>query len=209
MSLRENAAYFAQVRVLPVLTPTSAASGTAISRVLFDAGLCMQEITLRTQSGLDTIAALKQELPELILGAGSVLTPEMGQAAIQAGASFLVSPGTNEALLQYAVDCSVPFLLGVSTVSEIMRLLDFGCTAAKLFPAETLGGMSFLRSVAGPIPAMKFCPTGGIDANLAQGYLQLPNVLAVGGSWMASPDLIRENRLDGIRRLAKQAAALR
>jgi 2-dehydro-3-deoxyphosphogluconate aldolase/(4S)-4-hydroxy-2-oxoglutarate aldolase len=209
VSLTENAAHFAKIRVLPVLTPISTASGTAISRVLFDAGLRMQEVTLRTQSGLDTIAALKQELPDLIVGAGSVLTPEMGEAAIHAGAHFLVSPGMNEVLLRFAGQCSVPFLPGVATVSEVMRVQDVGCTAVKLFPAETLGGMSFLQSVAGPLPSMKFCPTGGIDVGLAQGYLQLPNVLAVGGSWMAPNDLIRENRFDDIRRLAEQAAALR
>jgi 2-dehydro-3-deoxyphosphogluconate aldolase / (4S)-4-hydroxy-2-oxoglutarate aldolase len=208
MSLNENAVYFARTRVLPVLTPISAASGTAISRILFDAGLRMQEITLRTQSGLDTIAALKQELPELIFGAGSILTPEMGEAAIQAGAQFLVSPGTSEALLQFAVECRVPFLPGVSTVSEIVRLMEIGCTTAKLFPVEALGGISFLRCVAGPLPSMKFCPTGGLDAELAPRYLQLPNVLAVGGSWMAPDELIRENQLDDIRRLAEYAAAL-
>jgi 2-dehydro-3-deoxyphosphogluconate aldolase / (4S)-4-hydroxy-2-oxoglutarate aldolase len=194
MSMNENAAYFAQVRVLPVLTPISSASGTAVSRVLFAAGLRMQEITLRTPSSLDTIAALKDELPALILGAGSVLTPEMGAAAIRAGARFLVSPGANEALLNFAVKCSVPFLPGV--------------TAAKLFPAEALGGITFLRSVAGPIPSMKFCPTGGIDVGLAPGYLQLPNVLGVGGSWMVPNDLVTENRFDDIRRLAEKAAAL-
>jgi 2-dehydro-3-deoxyphosphogluconate aldolase/(4S)-4-hydroxy-2-oxoglutarate aldolase len=208
MSLNENAAYFAQARVLPVLTPVSAASGTVVSCILFDAGLRMQEITLRTQSGLDTIAALKQELPELIVGAGSVLTREMGEAAIQAGARFLVSPGTTEGLLRFAMECSVPFLPGVATLSEMMRVLAFGCTAAKLFPAEPLGGVAFLSSVAAPLPLMKFCPTGGIDASLTPEYLQLANVLAVGGSWMAPNVLIGENRLAEIRRLAEQAAAL-
>jgi 2-dehydro-3-deoxyphosphogluconate aldolase/(4S)-4-hydroxy-2-oxoglutarate aldolase len=208
MSLNANAAYFSQASVLPVLTAMSAASGLAVSHVLFDAGLRIQEITLRTQSGFDTIAALKHELPELIVGAGSVLTPDMGKAAIQAGARFLVSPGTNEALLQFAMECSVPFLPGVATVSEIMRVLDAGCTAAKLFPAESLGGITFLRSVAGPIPTMKFCPTGGIDVGLAPRYLQLPNVLAVGGSWMAPKHLVKDNRLDDIRRLAEHAATL-
>jgi 2-dehydro-3-deoxyphosphogluconate aldolase/(4S)-4-hydroxy-2-oxoglutarate aldolase len=130
----------------------------------------------------------------------------MGEAAIQAGAQFLVSPGTSEALLQFAVECRVPFLPGVSTVSEIMRLLEIGCTTAKLFPAEALGGVSFLRCVAGPLPSMKFCPTGGLDAGLAPRYLRLPNVLAVAGSWMAPDELIRENQLDDIRRLAEHAA---
>jgi 2-dehydro-3-deoxyphosphogluconate aldolase/(4S)-4-hydroxy-2-oxoglutarate aldolase len=208
MSLQDNESYFSQARVIPVLSPVSLESGMTISRILFDAGLRMQEITLRTASGLQTIAALNEELPELIAGAGSVLTPEMGEAAIQAGARFLVSPGTTEALLQFAGACSVPFLPGVATVSEMMSVLALGCTAAKLFPAEALGGVTFLRSLAGPIPSMKFCPTGGIDVGLASRYLQLSNVLAVGGSWMVPNCLATENRFDEIRRLAEEAAAI-
>jgi len=208
MSFAQNETYFSQARVIAVLTPASVASGVALSRVLFEAGLRMQEITLRTASGLETIAALKHQIPELIVGAGSVLTLEFGEAAIQAGARFLVSPGTTEALLQFAANCGVPFLPGVATVSEMMRVQALGCTAAKLFPVETLGGMAFVRAAAGPLPSMKFCPTGGIDAQLAPGYLQLANVLAVGGSWMVPNDLVTENRFEDIRRLAEQAAAL-
>ena len=208
MSLKENEAYFSRARVVPVLTPESVASGVAVSRVLFEAGLRMQEITLRTEWGLDTIAALTRELPGLIVGAGSVVTPELGEAAIRAGAGFLVSPGTNDTLLQFAADCRVPFLPGVSTVSESMRVLALGCSAAKLFPADLLGGAAFLRAVAGPLPFMKFCPSGGVDARIAPDYLRLANVLAVGGSWMAPAELIRQNRFDDIRQLAEQAASL-
>jgi 2-dehydro-3-deoxyphosphogluconate aldolase/(4S)-4-hydroxy-2-oxoglutarate aldolase len=208
MSLKENEAYFSQARVLPVLTPESVAGAIAVSRVLFDAGLRLQEIALRTECGLETIAALARELPELIIGAGSVVTPELGEAAIRAGARFLVSPGTNDSLLQYAADCRVPFLPGVSTVSESMRVLALGCSAAKLFPADLLGGAAFLRSVAGPLPSMKFCPSGGMDANVAPAYLRLGNVIAVSGSWMAPPELVRQNRLAEIRRLAEEAASL-
>jgi 2-dehydro-3-deoxyphosphogluconate aldolase/(4S)-4-hydroxy-2-oxoglutarate aldolase len=208
MSLKENEEYFSRARVVPVLTPESVAGGVAVSRVLFEAGLRMQEITLRTEWGLDTIAALTRELPGLIVGAGSVFTPELGEAAIRAGAGFLVSPGTHDTLLQFAADCRVPFLPGVSTVSEAMRVLALGCTAAKLFPADLLGGAAFLRAVAGPLPFMKFCPSGGVDARIAPDYLRLANVLAVGGSWMAPAELIRQNRFDDIRQLAEQAASL-
>lgn len=208
MSLRENETYFSGARVVPVLTPGSIASGVAVSRVLFEAGLRMQEITLRTEWGLQTIAAVTRELPGLIVGAGSVVTPELGEAAMQAGARFLVSPGTNDTLLQFAADCHVPFLPGVSTVSESMRVLALGCTAAKLFPADLLGGVAFLRSVAGPLPSMKFCPSGGMDARIAPDYLRLANVLAVGGSWMAPAELIRGKRFTDIRQLAEEAAAL-
>lgn len=208
MSLTDNETYFSRARVVPVLTPESVASGVAVSGVLFEAGLRMQEITLRTEWGLQTIAAVTREFPGLIVGAGSVVTPQLGEAAIQAGARFLVSPGTNDVLLQFAADCRVPFLPGVSTVSESMRVLALGCTAAKLFPADLLGGTTFLRSVAAPLPSMKFCPSGGIDARVAPDYLQLANVLAVGGSWMAPADLIRAKRFTDIRQLAEEAAAL-
>ena len=209
MSFAENETCFSHARVIPVLTPRSVESGVAVSRVLFEANLRLQEITLRTRAGLETIAALKRNLPDLIVGAGTVLTPDMGNAAIQAGAGFLVSPGTTEELLRFAVDCSVPFLPGVTTISEMMRVQALGCTVAKLFPAQLLGGAAFLRSLSGPLPAMKFCPTGGIDARLVPDYLKLGNVLAVGGSWMAPEELIAQNRLEDIRRLAEQAATLR
>ena len=208
MSLKDNEAYFSQVRVIAVLTPESVASALDLSRVLFEAGLRMHEITLRTDCGLEAIATLTRELPGLIIGAGSVVTPELGEAAISAGARFLVSPGTNDALLQFAADCRVPFLPGVSTVSESMRVLALGCKAAKLFPADVLGGVAFLRALAAPLPAMKFCPSGGMDAQVAPGYLRLPNVLAIGGSWMAPAELVREKRFAEISQLAKAAAAL-
>lgn len=208
MSFFENETCFSQARVIPVLTPLTTESGVTVSRVLFGAGLRMQEITLRTRAGLEAIAALRHELPELIVGAGTVLTPQQGEAAIKAGALFLVSPGTTENLLQFGANCNVPFLPGVATISEMMRVQVLGCTVAKLFPAELLGGTVFLRSLAGPLPAMKFCPTGGIDARLAPDYLQLANVLAVGGSWMAPQALLTQSRWLDIRHLAEQAAAL-
>lgn len=208
MSFVENEACFSQARVIPVLAPLNTESGVAVGRVLFEAGLRVQEITLRTAVGLEVIATLRRELPELIVGAGTVVTPKLGREAVRAGARFLVSPGTTEALLQFVVTCPVPFLPGVATVSEMMRVQALGCTVAKLFPAQCLGGITYLKAAAGPLPSMRFCPTGGIDQELAPNYLALTNVLAVGGSWMAPPQLVAENRWADIRRLAEHAAAL-
>ena len=208
MSFAENEGFFSRARVIPVLTPQSIESGMAVGRVLFESGLRLQEITLRTGASLEVITTLRRELPELIVGAGTVLTPRQGEAAIEAGARFLVSPGITDELLRFAVDCNVPFLPGVATVSEMMRVQARGCTVPKLFPAQLLGGTAFLRSLAGPLPTMKFCPTGGIDANSAPGYLQLPNVLAAGGGWMVPDTLIAQNRWADIQHLAEQAAAL-
>jgi len=201
-------ASFSAARVIPVLTPSTVASAVAVSRVLFEAGLRTQEITLRNPAGLETVSALRRDLPELLVGAGSVLTPRSGEDAIRAGAQFLVSPGITEALLQFAVNCGVAFLPGVGSVSEIMRVQALGCELAKLFPAQALGGVGFLRSILGPLPSMRFCPTGDIGAALAADYLALPNVTAVGGSWMAPKDLVDQGRFADIRRLAQQAVAL-
>jgi 2-dehydro-3-deoxyphosphogluconate aldolase/(4S)-4-hydroxy-2-oxoglutarate aldolase len=208
VSFAENELFFSKSRVIPVLTPQSVDEGVGVSRALFEGGLRLHEITLRTPAGLQTIAALKKEIPGLMVGAGSVLTAEMGQAAIAAGASFLVSPGTTDALLDFAAACGVPFLPGAGSVSEAMRLLAMGCTTAKLFPAEPLGGVRFLQAISGPLPSMKFCPTGGIHAANAPDYLRLANVTAVGGSWMAPGDLVKAKAFPGIRRLAEQAASL-
>lgn len=208
MSFEGGATFFSQGRVIPVLTPGSVESGVTVSRLLFDAGLKMQEIALRTASALDTITTLRKELPDLIIGAGSVLTLELAESALRAGARFLVSPGTTDPLLTFATRCEAPFLPGVATLSEMMRAQDLGCEVAKLFPAEALGGTRFLRTISGPLPAMKFCPTGGIDARLAKEYLQLNNVLAVGGSWMAPVELIDHNRHSEISELAAYASRL-
>jgi 2-dehydro-3-deoxyphosphogluconate aldolase / (4S)-4-hydroxy-2-oxoglutarate aldolase len=208
VSFADNERFFSKSRVIPVLTPQSVEEGVKVSRALFEGGLRLHEITLRTAAGIETITALRKEIPGLIVGAGSVLTAEMGQAAIAAGASFLVSPGTTEALLDFAASCTVPFLPGAGSVSEAMRLLAMGCTMTKLFPAEPLGGVRFLQAIAGPLASMKFCPTGGIHAANAPDYLKLANVTAVGGSWMAPGDLVKAKDLSGIRRLAEQAASL-
>ena len=208
MSLADNERFFSKSRVIPVLTPQAAAEGVAVSRALFEGGLHLHEVTLRTPAGIETIAALRKEIPDLIVGAGSVLTAELGQRAIAAGASFLVSPGTTDALLDFAAACPVPFLPGAGSVSEAMFLLASGCRLAKFFPAEPLGGVQFLQAVAGPLTAMKFCPTGGVTAQNAPDYLKLANVTAVGGSWMAPHDLVKTKDFAAIRRLAEQASSL-
>jgi 2-dehydro-3-deoxyphosphogluconate aldolase/(4S)-4-hydroxy-2-oxoglutarate aldolase len=207
VSFAENARFFSRARVIPVLTPQSVEEGVAVSRALFKGGLHLHEITLRTAAGIGTIAALRKEIPDLVVGAGSVLTAEMGETAIAAGAGFLVSPGATDALLTFAAACPVPFLPGAGSVSEAMELLAQGCTMAKLFPAEPLGGVRFLQAISGPLPRVKFCPTGGIHAANAADYLQLANVAAVGGSWMAPGDLVKAKDFTAIRRLAEQAAS--
>ena len=206
MSIIGNAAYFSQARVIPVLSVPSVAAGVETSRVLFEAGLRFQEVTLRTEWGLATIAAIRRDLPQVVVGAGTVLSPDMGQAALDAGASFLVSPGTPERLLQFAAQCAPPFLPGTATAAELMRLMMEGCTAAKVFPVESLGGVSYIKALSGPLSAIKLCPSGGVNAQNASSYLALDNVLSVSGSWMISEHAPQQT--SELTRLARQAAAL-
>src|SRR5207247_757535 len=140
------------------------------------------EITLRTPAALDAIERIAASVPEARVGAGTVISPTQGRAALAAGAEFLVSPGATRKLLDGLADA--PLLAGVATASEVMALLERGIMAAKFFPAEASGGIPALRALAGPFPQMRFCPTGGIDAESARDYLALPNVACVGGSWM-------------------------
>lgn len=208
MSFAGVDACFSGHRVLPVITPHSVESTLTVARVLFDAGLRMQEITLRTAAALPTIAALARELPGLVVGAGTVLDAQQGEAALAAGARFLVSPGCSPSLLDFAAGCEAPFIPGIATVSEAMNLQARGATVVKLFPAQVVGGVALLKSLASVLPALKFCPTGGIDAHLAPDYLRQPNVLAVGGSWMVREDWITAQCWSEIRAAAEKAAAL-
>lgn len=208
MSVSDNASYFSRARVIPILTVDSVGAAVTTSGVLLQAGLRVLEVTLRTAAGLDAVAAVRRDLPALSVGAGSVLTPELGEAAIRAGAQFLVSPGTTEDLLRFALRCAVPFLPGAATISELMELQSRGCTAAKVFPVESLGGVSFIRSIAGPLPGIKLCPTGGINADSAPKYLDLPNVIATGGSWMVPETALAGGGSDEMLQLARHAASL-
>ena len=206
MSARESALDL--VPVLPVVVIDDLASAVPIARALVDGGLPAIELTLRTPVALDAIRAIAAEVPEIALGAGTIVTPDQASAAVAAGAGFLVSPGCTPALLAAMRDTGVPFLPGTSTVSEVMAVLDAGVTEMKFFPAEAAGGAPYLRSVAGPLPQARFCPTGGVTTSSAPGYLALPNVGCVGGSWLTPADAIASGDWERISKLAAEAAAL-
>jgi 2-dehydro-3-deoxyphosphogluconate aldolase/(4S)-4-hydroxy-2-oxoglutarate aldolase len=149
------------------------------------------------------------EVPEVVVGAGTVTAPEHAEQAAAAGAAFLVTPGCTDRLLDAAEATGLPLLPGASTVSEAMRLAERGATALKFFPAEPSGGVPYLRAIAGPLPRLRFCPTGGINPSSAASYLALPNVGCVGGSWLAPKDALLAGDFPRIEALARQAAALR
>jgi 2-dehydro-3-deoxyphosphogluconate aldolase / (4S)-4-hydroxy-2-oxoglutarate aldolase len=195
--------------VLPVVVLHDAADAVPLARALVAGGLTGIEVTLRTPAALDAVRAIAAEVPEAVVGAGTVLSGDQVARAVGAGARFLVSPGWTEGLLGAGLGSGVPFLPGVSTVSEVVTLLERGVREMKFFPAEAAGGTAYLRSLAGPLPQVRFCPTGGIDVRNAPDYLALPNVGCVGGTWMLPPDAVREKDWGRVEALARQAARLR
>ena len=194
--------------VVPVLVIESVATALPLARALVDGGLRVLEITLRTPAALDVTRAIAAEVEGAVVGAGTVLTVGQYEDAERAGARFVVSPGATDALLAAAAASAVPFLPGAVTASEVMRLLEQGYRFLKFFPAEPAGGVAYLEALAAPLPEARFCPTGGIDAVKARTYLSLPNVLCVGGSWVAPKDALAAGDWPRITRLARAAAAL-
>lgn len=195
--------------VVPVVVLEDAADAVPLARALVAGGLPAIEVTLRTAAALDAIAAIAREVPDAVVGAGTVLTPEHVGAAVAAGARFLVSPGWTDRLLEAMRASGLPFLPGVSTTSEVVALLEHGVTEMKFFPAEAAGGTAYLTSLASPLPLARFCPTGGIDAAGAPRYLALPNVGCVGGTWMLPAEALRAKDWGRVEALAREAAALR
>ena len=210
MSLSEALAPIVRsVPVIPVVVVEDAASAVPLAKALVAGGLKVIEVTLRTGAAMDAIAAISAEVEEAIVGAGTVLSKGQLVSSARAGAQFIVSPGVNADLLKAAEDSPVPFMPGAATASEVMALMDEGYTIQKFFPAEPAGGIAWLKALAAPLPAIRFCPTGGIEASNAPAYLALANVICVGGSWVVPKDAIGAGDWARIERLARAAAGLR
>ncbi|GGN92142.1 ketohydroxyglutarate aldolase [Streptomyces albiflavescens] len=195
--------------VVPVVVVTDAADAVPLARALVAGGLPAIEVTLRTPVALDAIRAIAAQVPDAVVGAGTVLSPQQVADSVAAGARFLVSPGWTDGLLDAMQASGVSFLPGVSTTSEVVALLERGVREMKFFPAQAAGGTAYLKSLAGPLPQARFCPTGGIGPASAPEYLALPNVGCVGGSWMLPQDAVAGRDWGRIEALAREAAALR
>ncbi|WAL69633.1 bifunctional 4-hydroxy-2-oxoglutarate aldolase/2-dehydro-3-deoxy-phosphogluconate aldolase [Amycolatopsis cynarae] len=193
---------------MPVVVVDDAADAVPVARALLDGGIGVIELTLRTPAALGAIERVAAEVPEIVIGAGTVTTAEQAKQAAAAGARFLVTPGCTDRLLDAAFDTGLPFLPGAGTVSEAMRLAERGLTALKFFPAEPSGGVAFLKAIAGPLPGLRFCPTGGITPESAPRYLALSTVGCVGGSWLTPGDALAAKDFSRITALARQASAL-
>ena len=194
--------------VIPVITIEKLADCEPLAAALVKGGLTVLELTLRTPVALEAIRLLRKQFPAAIVGAGTVMDAAQLQQAKDAGAQFIVSPGTTETLVAAVAASGLPYLPGAATPGEMMRLCERGFTVQKFFPAEAAGGADMLRSLAAPLSKIRFCPTGGLTSDNAMQYLGLPNVVCIGGSWMVSKKLVDGHQWNEIERLSHLAAAL-
>src|SRR4051794_2497461 len=194
--------------VIPVITIERVEDAVPLARALVSGGLRLLEVTLRTEAGRDAAAAVVAEVPDAVVGIGTVLTPQDLARSRDLGAQFALSPGATPELLDAAAAGDLPFMPGVATASELMMALARGFDTVKFFPAVPAGGTAALKALAGPFPQARFCPTGGVGESNAAEWLALPNVVVVGGSWLTPPDEIRVGAWDRITERARRAAAL-
>lgn len=194
--------------ILPVITVDSADQGRRIAEALLAGGLRTLELTLRTPAALETLAALKRELPDILIGAGTVLDEAQARRSIDAGADFLVTPGTPAALAEVLEKAPLPVVPGAATPTELLALMARGFRVCKLFPATAVGGIAMLKGLAGPLAGLRLCPTGGIGEHDAADYLAQPNVVCIGGSWMVPKAWIEAGAFDRVATSAAAAAAI-
>jgi 2-dehydro-3-deoxyphosphogluconate aldolase/(4S)-4-hydroxy-2-oxoglutarate aldolase len=191
--------------VMPVMVIQNLEDAVPLAKALVAGGITVLEITLRTPIALDAVRLISQEVKDAIVGAGTITTPEQLKAAEEAGAVFAISPGLTPRLLAAANQGNIALIPGISTLSELMLGMEYGLDHFKFFPAEAAGGIPMLKSIAGPIPKVTFCPTGGISPENCNNYLQLSNVACVGGSWLAPVDVVKAKNWAKVTELAKQA----
>ena len=194
--------------VMPVIVIEQANHAIPLGEALLTGGIKTIEITLRTSAALNAIEQLAQHLPEIYVGAGTILTKENATQAKNSGAKFCVSPGTTSSIIDACNECNISLLPGASTVSEMLTLSEAGFSEIKFFPASAAGGIPFIKSLLSPLPNLKFCPTGGISYETASGWLSLVNVSCVGGSWIAPAKDINDQNFSEITARAKQATKL-
>lgn len=196
---------FAAGPVVPVLVIHDVDKAVPLAKALMAGGIKVLEVTLRTPAALDVIKTIAEEVPDALIGAGTVTNAQQLKAVVDAGAKFAISPGMTAELLKAGQECEIPLIPGISSTSDLMKGKDAGYTHLKFFPAEASGGVKAIKSISGPFPDVVFCPTGGIGPGNYKEYLALGNVKCVGGSWVAPDDAIAEGDWDRITQLAKEA----
>ncbi|MBN1649510.1 MAG: bifunctional 4-hydroxy-2-oxoglutarate aldolase/2-dehydro-3-deoxy-phosphogluconate aldolase [Spirochaetales bacterium] len=191
--------------IIPVVKIEDAGKAVALGKALLEGGIPVAEITFRTKAAEQAISNLHKSLPELLLGAGTILTADQAKAAAAAGAEFIVSPGFNPKVVQYCLDNSIPVIPGINNPTQIEQALDFGLDLVKYFPAEASGGLTMLKAMSAPYGGLRFIPTGGIGPDNLNSYLAFDRVIACGGSWMVTADLINSDNFAKISELSRQA----
>lgn len=191
--------------IIPVVKLDDAQKSLPLARALCEGGLPVAEVTFRTSEAEEAIRLISKNMPEMLIGAGTVLTVEQVDRAINAGAKFIVSPGFNKTIVEYCINKNVQIIPGTTCPSDMEAAMELGLEVVKFFPAEQSGGIDYLKAVAGPYPKLKFMPTGGINAKNLNNYLSLKNVVACGGTWMVKPELINAGNFDTITDLTHQA----
>ncbi|GAA9300300.1 bifunctional 4-hydroxy-2-oxoglutarate aldolase/2-dehydro-3-deoxy-phosphogluconate aldolase [Helicobacter pylori] len=194
--------------IVPVVVVESVWDAVPLAQSLIEGGIPIIEVTLRSSCALEAIELIAKNVPKMRVGAGTILNPTQLEQAQNRGAEFLISPGLTIKLLEYAKKKDMPLIPGVSSSSEVMQALELGYSALKFFPAEYCGGVKLLNAFNGPFKGVKFCPTGGISADNMRSYLNLENVLCVGGSWLTPKNLIQNKEWDKITEICKRALAL-
>lgn len=198
---------FSKIGIIPVIALDDAADAAPLAKALCDGGLPCAEVTFRTAAAEESIRIMAEQFPEMLVGAGTVLTTEQVDRAVNAGAKFIVSPGLNPKVVKYCVEKDIPITPGCSNPSDVEVAIELGLDVVKFFPAEAAGGLNMIKSMAAPYTKMKFMPTGGINAKNLTSYLDFKKIIACGGSWMVNKDMINAKDWDGITALTKEAVA--
>lgn len=191
--------------IVPVIVIDDKENSIPLAEALIDGGLPVAEVTFRTTEAKESIEKISKSFPTMLLGAGTVLSIEQVNSAVDAGAKYIVSPGLNPKVVEYCVTNNIPITPGIATPTEIERALEFNLEVVKFFPAEPLGGLNYLKAISAPYRNLKFIPTGGVDEKNLLNYLNFSNVLACGGSWMVKSDLISDKKFDEIKKLTSEA----
>lgn len=199
---------FSKIGIIPVVVLDDAKDAEPLARALCEGGLPCAEVTFRTAAAAESIRIMSEKFPDMLVGAGTVLTPAQVDEAIACGAKFIVSPGFNPTVVKYCLDKGIPVTPGTQTPSDMEKAIEMGLDVVKFFPAEPSGGLSMIKAVAAPYVGLRFMPTGGISAKNVREYLAYDRIIACGGSWMVRGDLVREGRFEEIKALVSEAAAI-
>lgn len=197
-----------KLKVVPVIKLDDAKDAVPLGKALVEGGLPVAEITFRTEAAEEAIKRMSGAYPEIAVGAGTLTSVEQAKRALDAGASFFVSPGFHKGITEFAIQNNIPVYPGVCTPTELMMAMEYGLPVVKFFPAGQYGGLKTIKALSGPFPRMKFMPTGGINQGNIREYLAEPCVIACGGSWMVKDDMLKKQDFDGVRQLVSEAVAL-